>query len=361
MGLLQKANPFFDSIPKAKTAKIVRTVIEIVSAVEGALEVQISLCRQVVAWCTEQKRSFLRQRIQSKLAALLFKAKDYQEAMALINKLLKELKKLDDKQLLVETHLIEARIQHALRNLPKAKAALTTARTAGNAIYVVPVLQGEIDNMSGTLHCEEGDYPTAYSYFLESFESFANVNGPHQPGDPRASVCLKHMMLCKVLQGAADEVTGIVSKWGAKYPGPDLEAMVAIAAAAKKRSLEDFDDATKKYSDLLTSDVLVSHHLGVLYGSMLESNLLKIIQPFSCVELDRVSELIKLPVEKVEKKLSQMILDKKFKGTLDQGRGQLIIYDDEKQDLSFEHGIDVITNMGNVVESLHKRAEKIVT
>ena len=33
---------------------------------------QIELCRQVVAWCNSQKRTFLRQRIESRLAALLF-------------------------------------------------------------------------------------------------------------------------------------------------------------------------------------------------------------------------------------------------------------------------------------------------
>jgi 26S proteasome regulatory subunit N6 len=32
---------------------------------------------------------------------------------------------------------------------------------------VVPLLQAEIDEMSGILHCEEADYVTAYSYFLE--------------------------------------------------------------------------------------------------------------------------------------------------------------------------------------------------
>jgi 26S proteasome regulatory subunit N6 len=359
LALLQNANPFFAIIPKAKTAKIVRAVIEIVCEVPDALQVQITLCEQVVAWCISEKRSFLRQRVQSKLAALLFKSEQYNESFELVTKLIKELKKLDDKQLLVETHLVEARIQHALRNIPKAKASLTTSRTNANAIYVVPLLQAEIDHMSGVLCCEEGDYNTAYSYFLESFEGFANVNGNGKQGDPRAGVCLKHMMLCKVLQGSADEVPHISSKWGLKHSTAQLNGLVAIAVAAKERSLEKFDAASTKYADELKSDVLVSHHLALLYDNMLDSNLLKIISPFSRVELSRVAELINLPQVTVEKKLSQMILDKKLKGTLDQGNGTLIVFDEVDLDGTYGHAADVIGNMELVVESLFKRAQNI--
>lgn len=359
LGLLQSANPFFSAIPKAKTAKIVRLVIEIVCEVPGALDVQIGLCQQVVAWCLSEKRSFLRQRVQSKLASLLLKAENYTDSLALVSRLIRELKKLDDKQLLVETHLVEARIQHALRNLPKAKAALTTARTNGNAIYVAPLMQGEIDAMSGTICCEEGDYNTAYSYFLEAFEGFANVNGTGKAGDPRAGDCLKHMMLCKVLDGKADDVPSIAAKWGLKHPNASLGGLTAIAKAAKKRSLEDFDAASEKFGEELRSDLLVAHHLGLLYETMLDANLLKIIEPFSCVELARVAELINLPQPKVERKLSQMILDKKLKGILDQGNGTLIVYDEIDSDGTYGHAVEVIANMELVVDSLFKRAQKI--
>ncbi|CAN0099918.1 unnamed protein product, partial [Ectocarpus sp. 12 AP-2014] len=108
----------------------------------------------------------------------------------------------------------------------------------------------------------------------------------------------------------------------------------------------------------LEKDLLIRHHLGILYDQLLESNLLKIIQPFSCVELDHVAELIKLPVDKVELKLSQMILDKKLLGILDQGKGQLVIYEEAVGDKVFTDGLEVMSNMGAVVNSLFSRVQK---
>lgn len=69
--LLKMASPFFGTIPKARTAKIVRTIIDIVSKVPDSLALQDTLCRQVIAWCRAEKRNFLRQRIQSRQAGLV--------------------------------------------------------------------------------------------------------------------------------------------------------------------------------------------------------------------------------------------------------------------------------------------------
>jgi 26S proteasome regulatory subunit N6 len=103
----------------------------------------------------------LRQRIQCRLAVLLLEQKAFPEALSLVKTLSYEVKlftntlviilmplqvkKLDDKQTLVEVYLTESRIYHAIGNLPKSSAALTSSRTAANSIYVPPAQQAEID------------------------------------------------------------------------------------------------------------------------------------------------------------------------------------------------------------------------
>ena len=51
----------------------------------------------------------------------------------------------------------------------------------------------------------------------------------------------------------------------------------------------------------------------------------------------------------MQKKLSQMILDKKF--ALDQGAGCLIIFYDPKTDAIYSATLETISNIGKVVDS----------
>ncbi|KAK4771982.1 hypothetical protein SAY86_013757 [Trapa natans] len=185
--LLTQLRPYFSLIPKAKTAKIVREIIDAVSKIPGTSDLQG-------------------------------------------DGPIKEVRRLDDK-LLVDINLLESELHFSLRNLPKAKAALTAARTAANAIYVPPAQQSTIDLQSGILHAEEKVYKTSYSYFFEAFEVFCALE------DTRAVFNLKYMLLCKIM---------------------------AVAGAHAKRSLKLFETALCDFKAQLEDDPLVHGHLSAL-------------------------------------------------------------------------------------------------
>lgn len=111
---------------------------------------------------------------------------------------------------------------------------------------------------------------------------------------------------------------------------------------------------------------------------MLEQNLIRIIEPFSRVQVSHIAHLINLPRSVVEKKLSQMILDKSIHGVLDQVRstttgstaagtrhqdpdsgGVLITFDDKSTDQTYESVLETITSMSKVVDALYQKAKRL--
>lgn len=210
---------------------------------------------------------FLKQSLEARLIALLYEAGKMVPSLDLAAGLLKTLKKTDDKSFLVEVLLLESKSYHALSNLPKAKASLTSARTTANGIYVPPKTQAALDLQSGILYAaDEKDFKTAFSYFYEAFEAFDSginaedfessilravkgsigndtVRSPSSGSATsgswtgKAVVALKYMLLAKVMLNLAEDVASITTgKLALRYAGlKDIEAMKAIAAASSKR------------------------------------------------------------------------------------------------------------------------------
>lgn len=350
--------PFLRLISKAKAAKLVRELVDLLLEMEKKKSSggEVELCLECIEWAKGEKRAFLRQSLESRLTALFYETRRYEEALLLSSTLLKELKKLDDKNLLVEVLLLESKTYHGLSNLPKARAALTSARTTANGIYTPPKMQAALDLQSGILHAaDERDFKTAFSYFYEAFEGFDSVDSL------LAVTALKYMLLSKIMLKQPEDVLSItVGRLALKYAGGDIEAMKAVAGAASKRSLAEFQRALEEYRRELTEDGIIQAHLNTLYDQMLEQNLLRILEPYSRTQVEEIARQINLPVDPVEKKLSQMILDRNISGILDQGAGVLILFSDpNSSDSTYDAVLDTLLSLSKVVDSLYQKAKKL--
>lgn len=353
--LVTQLRPFFSLITKSRTARIVLGIIGTISKIPGTIDVQISLCKEVVQWARLENRTSLRHRVELRLATALSDNKDHSEAFNILTELTKEATRLDDKSLLVEIHLVETKIHFSLRNLPRAKLAFAAVRTGANAIQVPPALQGAIDFQNGILHIEEKDYSTAYIYFLLALEVCTSLSD-----HGTAVIRLKYMSLCLIMSNRPHYVELLVSNLWSDSFRIELDTMKAVADALSKRSLKLFKTAIIDFKVQLQEDLLVHRHLSFLYDTMLELNLCRSIEPFSRVEIAYIADLIELPVDQVEESLSRMILDKKFAGALDQGTGCIIIFDDPEIDGTYEATLEAMSNINKVFDSLYVRSAKIM-
>ncbi|KAJ7259825.1 hypothetical protein C8J57DRAFT_1339244, partial [Mycena rebaudengoi] len=347
---------FMSSTAKAKTAKLIRTLLNHFTSIPDSTPTQIHVLEDNIAWAKAEKRIFLKHSLEMRLASIHLGLHHYRPALTIIEGLLTELKRLDDKLILTEVHLLESKVYHGVGNITKAKAALTSARTSGASIYTPPPLQAALDIQSGILHVEEKDYKTAYSYFFEVFEAQASAASFTSPttakdGDaPSGSVApppdagegngaleaLKYMLLCNVMLNLDSRRT-CTRCWCSSMHS----CATWRACAHQDRNLADFEKALQDYKDELSSDPTIRSHLAALYDTLLEQNLLRIVEPYSVVELEYVSECVGQGRQAVDAKLSQMILDKMFHGVLDQGRGCRLVFSDTEVDVCSLVGIHI--------------------
>lgn len=79
--------------------------------------------RRIASLCASSWRRALSLCIFLVVISRYLAKKMYMEALKLVSKLLLELKRLDDKIVLVQVHLLESKVYHELKNQPKAKVS----------------------------------------------------------------------------------------------------------------------------------------------------------------------------------------------------------------------------------------------
>ena len=312
----------------------------------------IKVCEEITKFCDETNNISMRSKIQTRLAEVYYIHEHYAKALEICNKVIFDLKRYEDNLGLIQLLLLESKIYYATNGISKSKAALTSVKTLLTKVYVEPKLQANIDTHAGILAAYEKDFNLAYSYFFEAFDVY---NIPSQKRKNKGLRVFQYMILSKIVGGHIEEVNNVVlSKQGKDYYGKEVEALRNIEEAVKEKSIRLLKENIEKNNEYF-QDPIIKYHINNLKNDLLEKNLIKIIKPYSVVEIDFVAKSIGLSYQDVLNKLRQMILDKKINGILDQGKGSLIIYDLEESNPYLDKSIETFKNLEKVVEALDKK------
>ncbi|KEG03299.1 26S proteasome regulatory subunit RPN6, putative [Plasmodium vinckei vinckei] len=511
---------YFSVLPQAKTAKLIRNIVEKISKKIRNISTLYIIFKKYMNWAYEKKRNFLRCRIEVKIIILFILKQKYKTALSLIERLLKEVKKVDDKALLLELYIVETKIYMLLKNSTKMKASLTFAKNIANTINTAIYINSEIDLLSGILYIYEKDYRSAYIYLYECYETLytyiynsqnntldflskkhndfysviihniintstissqnrtksisqispfllsfytfyeyydcsnsllnidemnllsnnvnliysdiaCNISTSYQEleegkmycitnpielnyelinnltidnygnlleltssnaGDMRENnsnkspvfifpennningnfglnlnienlkliVPLKYMLLCKILEenNRKDINTILCENNKLNYiPNKEIQILLDISKCYENRTLDIFENVIKYNIFLINIDKVIYNYLKELYELLLEKNILKIIEAYSCIDLNYIGQKLNLDINKIISKLSEMILDKKLNGTLDQNAGILILYDDMPDTKMYQNVLEIINNLTESVDILYQKAQ----
>ncbi|CAL4059409.1 unnamed protein product [Meganyctiphanes norvegica] len=337
--------------------KFLRQLLNRYCDLDCNVEKKYDLCQKCVEWAREKKVVNLRHELEVATMELYYKTGEFRKAEVMANAIYNETKKLQDKEKNVKACLCLSQSYQAMGNISKARANITTAKTEALNIYTPPNMQGELDMQSGSMDprvSKGGDIKINFEFFKKSKSGFSGDSG-----------VLKSFFFTfansKIMIQEADEGEKIVrSSSHLADIDEGVEAMLSISKAATMSSLKEFKTYREKYAIHLEGDPVVASVLNELYTSMMEKNMLKIIMPYERVQITQVAELINLPREEVERRLSQMILDKRLSAQLDHRDDCLYLYNSQDKDIVYSSALETLTHLDKTVTHLNHKVKKLL-
>ncbi|WUR02605.1 proteasome subunit RPN6 (RPN6) [Vairimorpha necatrix] len=322
----------WSNITTARITKIIKKIFDMVPCDFATLENMSKVLDDLIEWATKDNKNLLRLDLECKRIYVYIYVSKYHEALTRIKEIAKDLKKFDDKNNLIGLYVYESKAFYKIKNFNRAKSSLTAARALAVSTYCSYELQAQIDLFNGMYLCDERNYKTAFSYFLESIEGFT-IDKKYD----YACISLRYLILSKIISKNQNEIDTIFKNKNATRHVPDavVQLLIKIGKCCTERNLRLYLDLLNENKSLIENDEFMTSHLGYLYDILLENNILKIIESYSVIYLDFICKELNFEMNEIEKRVRKMILDKEINGILNHSDMSLILYD-SKEDHSME-------------------------
>uniref|UniRef100_A0AAF5HYB2 PCI domain-containing protein n=2 Tax=Strongyloides stercoralis TaxID=6248 RepID=A0AAF5HYB2_STRER len=350
--ILHELKPVLRILSSKRLEKFLTKIADVVSSSKGDYLKRAKVLQTLIIVVFDINRHYLGYSLLLKYLKHCNNNKMYRNVVRSAKRIIHTLKIMSVNDILIEIYLEESIAYYCLKNYMKAKAALMNGKTLSNVSNLDPTIQSKLDMHSGAIFLIEKEYHTAFSYFYEALESYDNNNKKKE-----AIQAIQYLCLTKLIMNKPDEVKNFISsKFGIKYYGEELYCMEQMANAVEKKCVKLFDTVVKNYPTL-QEDAVIRSFLKNLYNFMFDQDILRVIKPYSFVEIDFIASKIGLTPNKIEQRLCTMIIDGQINGKINHDTRSLEIvftteYEKDTELLDLSHKlikkIDLITTNSQI-------------
>lgn len=233
---------------------------------------------------------------------------------------------------LLDIFILEIQIATVLNDRKKQKKLYDRCMSifSNGAVVLNPKSTGIIRECGGKMNLRDKAYKAAYADFFEAFKSYDDA------GDQRRIRCLCYLVLSAMLMSRENEID--VNPFEAPETKPyknhvDIEPMEQLLGHFFAVRRDEFDKTLRKYNmKVFQQDEFMKDFQKDLIKNFRFKLILKIIQPYTKIQMAFIKEELNVDHEEVEGLLVDLILDGRLNGRLDQVRQVLIL--ESKNELS---------------------------
>eukprot|EP00118_Oscarella_pearsei_P019238 m.203471 g.203471 ORF g.203471 m.203471 type:complete len:444 (+) comp39625_c0_seq1:507-1838(+) len=218
---------------------------------------------------------------------------------------------------LLEVYALEIQMYTAQKNNKKLKALYEQSLRIKSAIPH-PLIMGVIRECGGKMHLREGEYEKAHTDFFEAFKNY------DESGSPRRTTCLKYLVLANMLMKSG--INPFDSQEAKPYKNdPEILAMTNLVSAYQNDDINEFEKILRINRRAIMEDPFIWEHIEDLLRNIRTQVLIKLIKPYTRIQIPFISRELNVEPEDVEALLVSCILDKTIQGRIDQARQVLLL------------------------------------
>jgi len=170
---------------------------------------------------------------------------------------------------------------------------------------------GVIRECGGKMHLREGEFEKAHTDFFEAFKNY------DESGSPRRTTCLKYLVLANMLMKSG--INPFDSQEAKPYKNdPEILAMTNLVTAYQNNDINEFEYILKQNRQNIMDDPFIREHIEDLLRNIRTQVLIKLIKPYTRIQIPFISTELNIDVQEVESLLVACILDNTIQGRIDQ-------------------------------------------